>query len=298
MNNFIDLDHIDTSILRHILMLGKSFKNGISRYCKQPLKDRILAMIFEKPSTRTRVSFEVGMYQLGGSTIVLNHNDMQLVRGETIADTARVLSRYVDVIMIRTDDRNKLAELAKYSTVPIINGLTNYTHPCQVMADVMTYEEHRGSLEGKIVSWSGDGNNMANTWIQATVHFGFEIRLACPIDLMPDAKIINWARNKGANVLLTNDPVEAVQDADCVLTDTWVSMGCLKNNHHDLLPSFQINEKLMTHAKPNAVFMHCLPAHRGKEVTDSVIDGPQSLVWDEAENRMHIQKGILTWCLS
>ncbi len=297
LRHFLDLDRFDTATLRRILTLGKTFKNGTSEYGPRPLEHRVLAMIFEKPSTRTRVSFEAGMRQLGGETIVLTHNDTQLGRGETIADTARVLSRYVDAIMIRTDDPAKLTELAAYATVPVINGLTDDTHPCQVMADVMTYEEHRGSLEGKVVAWSGDGNNVAATWIQAAAHFGFEMRLACPPDLMPAAKAVDWARGKGARVLLTTDPVEAVRGADCVLTDTWLSMGCTDNNRHNLLAPFQVNEALMARAKTDAVFMHCLPAHRGEEVTDPVMDGPQSLVWDEAENRMHVQKGILTWCL-
>ncbi len=295
--HFLDLDRFDTATLRRILTLGKNFKSGTSDYGARPLESRVLAMIFEKPSTRTRVSFEAGMRQLGGDVIVLTHNDTQLGRGETIADTARVLSRYVDAIMIRTNDPAKLTELAAYATVPVINGLTDDTHPCQVMADVMTFEEHRGSLGGKVVAWSGDGNNVAATWIQAAVHFGFEMRLACPPELMPAPGAVAWARGKGAKVVLTSDPVEAVTGADCVLTDTWVSMGCEDNNRHNLLAPFQVNEGLMARANGDAVFMHCLPAHRGEEVTDAVMDGPQSLVWDEAENRMHVQKGILTWCL-
>ncbi|PKU26157.1 ornithine carbamoyltransferase [Telmatospirillum siberiense] len=297
LRHFLDLDRFDTATLRRILELGKAYKNGTCEYGARPLQGRILAMIFEKPSTRTRVSFEAGMRQLGGDVIVLTHNDTQLGRGETIADTARVLSRYVDAIMIRTNDPQKLTELAAYATVPVINGLTDDTHPCQVMADVMTYEEHRGSLEGKVVAWSGDGNNVAATWIQAAAHFKFEMRLACPPDLMPNPKAVDWARGKGAKVLLTTDPVEAVQGADCVLTDTWVSMGFDESNRRNLLTPFQVNQGLMARAKADAVFMHCLPAHRGEEVTDPVMDGPQSLVWDEAENRMHVQKGVLSWCL-
>lgn len=297
LRHFLDLDRFDTATLRRILELGKAYKKGTCEYGARPLQGRILAMIFEKPSTRTRVSFEAGMRQLGGDVIVLSHNDTQLGRGETIADTARVLSRYVDAIMIRTNDPNKLTELAAYATVPVINGLTDDTHPCQVMADVMTYEEHRGTLEGKVVAWSGDGNNVAATWIQAAAHFGFEMRLACPPDLMPSPKAVEWARGKGAKVLLTTDPVEAVQGADCVLTDTWVSMGFDESNRRNLLAPFQVNQGLMARAKADAIFMHCLPAHRGEEVTDPVMDGPQSVVWDEAENRMHVQKGVLSWCL-
>jgi ornithine carbamoyltransferase len=254
-------------------------------------------MIFEKPSTRTRVSFEAGMKQLGGETIVLSRSDTQLGRGETVADTARVLSRYVDAIMIRTDDAAKLEELAEYATVPVINGLTDDTHPCQVMADLMTFEEHRGSLDGKVVAWTGDGNNVASSWIQAAAHFGCEIRLACPPQLQPNAKVIEWARGNGASVVVDTDPKAAVAGAHLVVTDTWVSMGCQDENRASLLAPYQVNEGLMALAAPDALFMHCLPAHRNEEVTDAVMDGPQSVVWDEAENRLHVQKGILTWCL-
>jgi ornithine carbamoyltransferase len=295
--HFLDLDCLETATLRRILDMGLAFKKGTSDYGARPLEGRLLAMIFEKPSTRTRVSFEAGMRQLGGGTIVLSANETQLGRGETIADTAQVLSRYVDAIMIRTNDHRKLTELAANATVPVINGLTDETHPCQVMADIMTYEEHRGSIAGKVVAWSGDGNNVAATWVQAAAHFGFEMRLACPAELMPNQATVAWARGKGANIVLTTDPHAAVDDVDCVLTDAWVSMGHDKANRHNLLAPYQVNETLMARAKPDAVFMHCLPAHRGEEVTDSVMDGAQSLVWDEAENRMHVQKGILTWCL-
>ncbi|MTJ81137.1 MAG: ornithine carbamoyltransferase [Telmatospirillum sp.] len=295
--HFLDLDRFDTDTLRRILAFGRAYKAGTAVHGRRPLEGRLLAMIFEKPSTRTRVSFEAGMRQLGGDVIVLTHNDTQLGRGETIADTARVLSRYVDAIMIRTNDPAKLTELAAYASVPVINGLTDDTHPCQVMADLMTYEEHRGPLEGKVVAWSGDGNNVAATWIQAAAHFGFEMRLACPTGLMPSDRAVAWARSKGARIVLTHDPVEAVTGADCVLTDTWVSMGNKESNRRSLLAPYQVNEALMALARPAAVFMHCLPAPRGEEVTDAVMDGPQSLVWDEAENRMHVQKGVLTWCL-
>lgn len=297
VRHFLDLDQFDTQTLRQILDLGKAYKNGTAEN-PRPLQNRILAMIFEKPSTRTRVSFEAGMRQLGGDVIVLSANETQLGRGETVADTARVLSRFVDAIMIRTNAPSKLTDLATYGSVPVINGLTDDTHPCQVMADVMTYEEHRGTLEGKVVAWLGDGNNVAASWIQAAAHFGCEIRLACPPSLMPNPKVVDWARSKGAQVILTTDPVEAISGADCVLTDTWLSMGCQDMTRHDLLAPFQVNEGMMARAKGDALFMHCLPAHRGEEVTDPVIDGPQSVVWDEAENRMHVQKAILTWCLA
>jgi ornithine carbamoyltransferase len=258
----------------------------------------MLAMIFEKPSTRTRVSFEVGMRQLGGGTIILNTADSQLGRGETIADTARVLSRYVDAIMIRTNQRQKLEDLARYATVPVINGLTDSSHPCQIMADVMTLQEKKGPVANTVVAWSGDGNNVAASWIHAAVRFGFELRLACPEQLPPPQAALDWAQREGGRVRVTTNPEEAVAGADCVVTDTWVSMGVEASvNRHNLLAPYRVDERLMAAAKPDAIFMHCLPVHRGEEVTAGVIDGPQSVVWDEAENRLHVQKGILAWCL-
>lgn len=298
IRHFLDLDQFDTETLRRILGLGAAYKRGEQPFGNdKPLSGRVLAMIFEKPSTRTRVSFETGMKQLGGETIVLSKGDTQLGRGETIADTARVLSRYVDAIMIRTDDPDKLSQLAEYASVPVINGLTDDTHPCQVMADIMTFTEHRGALDGKVVAWTGDGNNVAASWIQAAAHFNFEMRLACPSDLMPDAKVVEWARAQGANVVIGSDPAAAVAGSHLVITDTWVSMGCTDTNRGQLLMPYQVNEALMAKAAPDALFMHCLPAHRNEEVTDAVMDGPQSVVWDEAENRLHAQKGILSWCL-
>ncbi len=294
--HFLNLDRFDEITLRHMLKRGLDFK-GKRAADPQPLRGRILAMIFEKPSTRTRVSFEAGMKQLGGDVVVLGQHDTQLGRGETVADTARVLSRYVDAIMIRTNDPAKLDELAAYASVPVINGLTDTTHPCQIMADIMTVEEHRGPIGGKVVAWSGDGNNVANTWIQAAALFGFEMRLACPANLPPDADIMAWARAKGAKIVLTEDPAAAVKDADAVITDAWVSMGFESENRQQFLEPYAVTESLMAHAKPDALFLHCLPAHRGEEVTDGVIDGPWSVVWDEAENRLHAQKGILMWCL-
>jgi len=260
----------------------------------------MLALIFEKPSTRTRVSFEVGIRQLGGDAVVLESSGSQLGRGETVADTARVLSRYVDAIMIRTTSEAKLLEMAEYASVPVINGLTDRTHPCQLMADVMTFEEHRGPIAGKVVVWSGDGNNMAASWIHAAVRFGFELRLACPESLIPPADVLDWAKAAGGRIVVTSAVEEAVVGADCVVTDTWVSMGDDSGespNRHNLLRPYQVDDRLMALAKPDAIFMHCLPAHRGHEVTASVIDGPQSVIWDEAENRLHAQKGILHWCL-
>ena len=265
----------------------------------RPLEGKTLAMIFEKPSTRTRVSFDVAMRQLGGETLILTTADSQIGRGETVADTARVLSRYVDAIMIRTDDNEKLDELAEYATVPVINGLTDRSHPCQLMADVMTFEEHKGPIGGRAVAWTGDGNNVATSWIHAATRFDFALRLACPEPLHPSKEALQWAAEQGGDVSVTTEATDAVADSDCVVTDVWVSMGDNgAERRHNLLQPYQVNSALMAKAKPDAVFMHCLPAHRGEEVTADVIDGPQSVVWDEAENRLHAQKGILAWCLA
>src|SRR5579864_2995592 len=293
--HFLDIDRHETAELRGILDLGLAYKAGRR---DRPLAGKTLAMIFEKPSTRTRVSFEVAMRELGGASVILGTQDSQLGRGETIADTARVLSRYVDAIMIRTNHAQKLDDLARYATVPVINGLTDSSHPCQIMADVMTLQEKKGPVANTVVAWSGDGNNVAASWIHAAVRFGFELRLACPGELSPPAPVLDWARREGGRVRLTTQPEEAVAGADCVVTDTWVSMGTEASvNRHNLLMPYQVNDYLMAQAKPNAIFMHCLPVHRGEEVTAAVIDGPQSVVWDEAENRLHVQKGILAWCL-
>jgi ornithine carbamoyltransferase len=293
--HFLDLDQFDSAALRRILDLGFAYKNGRR---DRPLAGKTLAMIFEKPSTRTRVSFEVAMRHLGGDTIFLDAADTQLGRGETIADTARVLSRYVDAIMIRTKESRKLEELAHHATVPVINGLTDSSHPCQLMADVMTLQEKKGPLAGKVVAWSGDGNNVAASWVHAAVRFGFALRIACPEELSPPHRLFEWAHREGGRVLLTAEPLEAVAGADCVVTDTWISMGAEASvNRHNMLAPYRVDERLMAHAKPDAIFMHCLPAKRGQEVTAGVIDGPQSVVWDEAENRLHAQKGILAWCL-
>ena len=293
--HFLDIDDYQAGDLREMLDLGFAYKNGRG---DRPLAGKTLAMIFEKPSTRTRVSFEVAMRQLGGETIILGTADSQLGRGETIADTARVLSRYVDAIMIRTNHAEKLDELARHATVPVINGLTDSSHPCQIMADVMTLQEKKGPVAETTVAWSGDGNNVAVSWIHAAVRFGFELRLACPGELPPPADIVDWARREGGRIMLTVEPTEAVGGADCVVTDTWVSMGTEASvNRHNLLAPYRVDERLMAAAKPDAIFMHCLPAKRGEEVTAAVIDGPQSVVWDEAENRLHVQKGILAWCL-
>ncbi len=298
VRHFLDLDRVDARTLRRILDIGVAYKTGqLVGPEARPLSGKTLAMIFERPSTRTRVSFEVAMKQLGGEVVVLSPSEMQLGRGETVGDTARVLSRYVDGVMARILDRSKLMDLATNATVPVINGLTSQTHPCQLMADVMTFEEHRGPIEGRIVAWSGDGNNMATTWIQAAARFSFEIRVASPEALRPPAEVVAWARKEGARVVLTEHPEEAVEGADCVVTDTWVSMGREADSRHNLLAPFRVDDRLMARAASDAIFMHCLPAHREDEVTGSVLDGPQSVVWDEAENRLHAQKGILTWCM-
>jgi ornithine carbamoyltransferase len=298
--HFLDLASIDGAVLRSILDMGCRLKRGGQlNGTATPLAGKTLAMIFEKPSTRTRVSFEVAMQQLGGRVVTLTPTEMQLGRGETIADTARVLSRYVDGIVMRTVSPDTLAELARYATVPVINGLTVSSHPCQLMADVMTFEELRGPIAGRVVAWSGDGNNMAHTWIQAAVRFEFELRLACPRQLSPPPSAFEWARRARTRITVTEDPDEAVAGADCVVTDTWVSLGYEPEDHrHNLLAPYRVDDRLMRLAKPDAIFMHCLPAHREEEVTASVIDGPQSVVWQEAENRMHAQKGILAWCMS
>jgi ornithine carbamoyltransferase len=298
--HFLELIDIPVRELRGMIEASRTMKKQLKRtrgMSEQPLAGKMLAMIFDKPSTRTRVSFDVAMRQLGGDTIVLTGQEMQLGRGETIADTARVLSRYVDAIMIRTLDHETLIELAAHATVPVINGLTRQSHPCQVLADVMTFEEHRGSIRGKIVAWTGDANNVLASWMQAAERFDFQLNIAAPPELGPKKRLIDWIKTSGASIRVGHDPDEAVQGADCVVTDTWVSMGDRNGSRrHNLLKPYQVNAALMAKAKPDAIFMHCLPAHRGEEVTDEVIDGPQSVVFDEAENRLHAQKGILAWC--
>ncbi|MBI1261979.1 MAG: ornithine carbamoyltransferase [Rhizobiales bacterium] len=305
--NFLDLHDVDPADLRAILTdsgMRKS-RRGEKGQAEpdddKPLKGKLLAMIFEKPSTRTRVSFDVGMRQLGGETLLLSASDTQLGRGETIADTARVLSRYVDAIMIRATDHRHLEELAEYGSVPVINGLTDKSHPCQIMADILTFEEKKGPIKGKKVAWSGDGNNVAASWVHAAGQLGFELRIACPPELSPTQEVMDWASSKSAKIIVTRDPFEAADGADCIVTDTWVSMGdeeAKAKQRHNLLAPYQVNEKIMAAAHKDAIFMHCLPAHRGEEMTADVIDGPASVVWDEAENRLHTQKGVLAWCFA
>jgi ornithine carbamoyltransferase len=296
--HFLELMDLDAATLRRMLELGNRAKRG--EVAGKPLAGKHVAMIFEKPSTRTRVSFEVGIRQLGGEVVTLSSKDTQLGRGESPADTARVLSRYVDAIILRTDRVEKMRELAEYATVPVINGLTDVSHPCQLMADVMTFEEHRGSIAGQVVAWTGDGNNVAQSFIQAAARFDFTLRIATPPELAPKADLVSWARGQGATVELTSDPQAAVRGARCVVTDTWVSMSDDKTSarqRHNLLAPYQLNAALLRGAAPDAIVMHCLPAHRGEEITDEVMDGPQSVVFDEAENRLHAQKGVLLWAL-
>ena len=301
LRHFIDIDDYDSGTLRSILDSAKNLKSAFKSpgTAKPRLAEgAVLAMMFEKSSTRTRVSFDVAMRQLGGETIVLNHSDMQLGRGETIADTARVLSRYVDVMMMRAASHETLIELAQYATVPVINGLSDRSHPCQILADLLTLEEKKGPVAPLLVTWVGDGNNVAASWIHAAVRFGFTLHLATPKNLRPPLDLINWAQSEGGKLFVFEDPAEAVKGADCVVTDVWVSMGQEKTEERiSLLRPYQVNMPLMEKAAKDAIFMHCLPAHRGREVTADVIDGPQSVVFDEAENRLHAQRAILAWCL-
>jgi len=306
MKHFLDIHKTDAADLRGMIDAARAMKDARAGRPKgmpdddQPLKGRMVALIFEKPSTRTRVSFDVGVRQMGGETMVLSGNDMQLGHGETIADTARVLSRYVDLIMIRTFEESTLLELAEHATVPVINGLTNRTHPCQIMADVLTFEEHRGPIAGKKVVWTGDGNNVCASFLHAAGRFGFDMTFSGPEQLDPEAGFIDLARREGATVTIERNLEKAVQGADLIVADTWVSMHdaqSARERRHNLLRSYQVNEALMEKAGPQALFMHCLPAHRGEEVTSAVMDGPQSVVFDEAENRLHAQKAVLRWCL-
>ena len=296
--HFIDIRDFDSATLQALIASARELKAAgkDSGTCRVPATT-VLALMFDKPSTRTRVSFDVAMRQLGGQTLVLNSGETQLGRGETIADTAHVLSRYVDAIMLRTGAHANVTELAQNATIPVINGLTEESHPCQVMADVMTFEEVKGPIAGKTVAWIGDANNVANSWAHAAVRFGFTLRIACPEELSPDAKLLEWAKVEGGRVDVTDDPEQAAGGADCLVTDVWVSMGDKDaGKRKKLLAPYQVDEALMGKADGDAIFMHCLPAHRGDEVTAGVIDGPQSVVFDEAENRLHAQKAILAWC--
>ena len=306
MPHFLDINKTDPAQLRGMIDQAAAMKRARADRPKgaldddQPLAGRMVALIFEKPSTRTRVSFDVGVRQMGGQTMVFTGSEMQLGHGETIADTARVLSRYVDLIMLRTYEEDVLLEMAEHATVPVINGLTNRTHPCQIMADIQTYEEHRGPIAGKKVVWCGDGNNVFASFAHAAGQFGFDLTFSGPEPLDPERVFLEEARAKGVAVEIIRDPARAVAGADLVVTDTWVSMHdsqTTRERRHNQLRPYQVNAALMAQAKPDALFMHCLPAHRNEEVTDAVMDGPQSVVFDEAENRLHAQKAILRWCL-
>jgi ornithine carbamoyltransferase len=306
MNHFLDLHTTPPEALRAMLAEAgrmKAARAGQPRGApdaEQPLANRVVALVFEKPSTRTRVSFDVGIRQMGGETLVLTGKELQLGHGETIADTARVLSRFVDLIMIRTFEEATLAELAEHATVPVINGLTDASHPCQIMADVLTYEEHRGPIAGRKVVWAGDGNNVCASFLHAAGQFGYDFTFTGPETLDPDPRALAFARRRGVSVTIERDPARALDGADLVVTDTWVSMHdaqSARERRHNQLRPYQVNAALMARAKPDALFMHCLPAHRGEEVTSEVMDGPASVVFDEAENRLHAQKAILRWCL-
>jgi len=302
--HFLDISDHDGGTLRAMINDAKKRKAARLGLPKgvpdadRPLDGKVLAMIFDKQSTRTRISFDMAARQLGGSALMLTGNEMQLAREETIADTARVLSRYVDAVMIRLLDHEMVEELAAHATIPVINGLTKWSHPAQVMADIMTYEEHKGPIAGATVAWSGDSNNVLNSWAHAAVKFDFKLRVASPRELSADPELRDWLKSSNA-VEFTQDAASAVEGADCVVSDAWVSMGDDNaTKRHNLLRPYQVNAQLMQLAKKDAIFMHCLPAHRGEEVTDEVIDGPQSVVFDEAENRLHVQKAILAWALA
>jgi ornithine carbamoyltransferase len=302
IRHFLDIHSLDAGALRRIVdnahVMKKAGKRPPADLTPEGIKDTFLGLIFEKPSTRTRISFDVAMRQLGGHSLMLNHTDLQLGRGESIADTARVFSRYVDIVMIRANAQATVDEFAEHATIPVINGLTEKSHPCQIMADIMTFEERMGPIAGRTVAWVGDGNNVAASWMHAAVKFGFMLRLGCPPTLAPAPDVVAWVEKEGGKIEIVDDPVVAVRGADCVVTDTWVSMGQTDAaKRKKLLRPYAVDGALMAKAAKNAIFMHCLPAYRGHEVTADVIDGPQSVVFDEAENRLHVQKAILAWCL-
>jgi len=302
VRHFLDISALDAKTLRRIadnaLAMKKAGKRVPAALRPKGVEDKVLIMIFEKPSTRTRVSFDIAMRQLGGGALALNHTDLQLGRGESVADTARVLSRYADAIMIRANAHATLLDLAENASIPVINGLTDKSHPCQVMADVITFEEKLGPIKDRTVAWIGDGNNVAVSWMHAAARFGFTLRLACPSALRPEDEAIEWGRQEKAQISISDDPEKAVRGADCVVTDTWVSMGQSDAaRRKKMLSGYGVDAKLMSKAAKDAIFMHCLPAYRGHEVSQEVLEGPQSVIWDEAENRLHAQKAILAWCL-
>ena len=295
IKHFLELNQIDAKELRSIIDLSKSYKQGITSG-QDTLKGKTLGLIFEKPSTRTRVSFEIAMYQLGGNVSILDHEKTHLGRGETISDTAKVLSRYIDVIVYRTSSAEKLYELAKHSSVPVINGLNDETHPCQLIADIMTFEEKISIITNKVVTWCGDFNNVCRTWVQASSIFNFELHLACPKQLISKNDMDKIGKIK--NVKIFDSALDGCKNTDCIMTDTWFSMGQkVSERKRRLLKPFQVNKKLISVSKKNSIFMHCLPAHRGEEIDKNILEHPNSVIWDEAENRLHTQKAILNWCL-
>ncbi len=306
MHHFLDIHKTAPADLRSMIDTALQMKVARAGLPKgtpdavQPLTGQMVALIFEKPSTRTRVSFDVGVRQMGGQTMVLSGKEMQLGHGESIADTARVLSRYVDLIMLRTFEEATLHEMAEHASVPVINGLTDASHPCQIMADIVTYEEHRGAIAGRKFVWSGDGNNVCTSWLHAAGQFGFDLTFTGPETLDPDPRAVAFARQKGSHIDITRDPLLAAQGADAIVTDTWVSMHdpeSARERRHNQLRPYQVNGAMMAKARPDALFMHCLPAHRNEEATNEVMDGPQSVIFDESENRLHAQKAILRYCL-
>ena len=307
MKNFINISDCSSVVLRAIIEEAKKRKQNRSGLNKsapdndKPFEGKSMAMIFEKPSTRTRMSFDIAVKQLGGSSIILNPDGIHYGKGdETLKDTAKVLSEYVDIVMLRTSSHKNLEEFGKHLDIPVINGLSDVSHPCQIMSDILTYEESNGSIEGKIVSWIGDGNNnMSNSLIEAAGKFNFQLKIGCPKKYAPNKTILNWSKKNKVNLIVTNKPYEAIKDSDCVMTDKWISMNDKVNKKvkKKILKPYQVNKKLMSAAKSDAIFMHCLPVGRGEEVTDDVIDGKQSVVWRQALNRVHTQKSIIKWCL-
>ena len=308
MKNFLNISDLSSYDLKEIIdeaKTRKSKRTGLNKSTvdlDEPFAGKSMIMIFEKPSTRTRISFDIGVKQLGGSTIILNTDNIHYgIGNESIKDTAKILSEYADVVMIRTSSHNKLEEFAKYSEIPVINGLSEQGHPCQIMSDVLTFEEMKGSIKDKTISWLGDGNNnMANSFIEAAAKFKFKFNIGCPDKYKPSKIMLAWAKKNKANIFVTKNPADAVKGADCIMTDKWVSMNDKvdKKKKKKLLNPDQVNEKIMKLAKSDAIFMHCLPVSRGEEATDEVVDGRQSVVWTQALNRIHAQKSIISWCLN
>ncbi len=308
MKNFLDISDLSSDELRKIIEEAKVRKSNRKDLNKSepdsdsPFQGKSMVMIFEKPSTRTRISFDIAVKQLGGSSIILNPDGIHYGKGnETLKDTAKALSEYADIIMLRTSSHENLKEFGKHLSIPIINGLSNQSHPCQIMSDIFTFEEVKGNIDGKSIAWLGDGNNnMSNSLIEAASRFSFKLKIGCPDKYKPNKKVMSWAKKNKANILVTKNPNEAVKNVDCVMTDKWVSMNDKVNKKakKNSLKKYQVNKKLMKLAKPDAIFMHCLPVGRGEEVTDDVIDGKQSVVWTQALNRVHAQKSIINWCLN